>query len=206
MILSMAFGNHSAHMDIVRQNDGAWQWQGMTCYERGCWSKFNLWGWLGPWADPCLEHTFKYGKEFPQVRNIGIMGFLLSCKQAYTEGIDVLYAANSIRNKSEPLLHHLPRPIPSNRLANITSIEIVVDTHYSNNFNDNLPPCYNVDHLKPILDNIATHCHRLQALCISLTLYSRSQHWILDSAAYGGRFLPVQAAVQDEDRAPLPRI
>lgn len=54
------------------------------------------------------------------------MGYLLSCRQGYAEGIHTLYSANCINIVSQPLLIHIPRLIPPNRLGSITSLEITV--------------------------------------------------------------------------------
>jgi hypothetical protein len=108
------------------------------------------------------------------------MGFLLSCRQAYTEGIDVLYSASCISIQSQPLLLHLPMLIPLNRLASITSLEIIITAHRIEQ--DNGRPSFNLDHLKPILDNIVTHCHHIRSLCLSFMVASRG-HEILDGPA-----------------------
>ena len=81
--------------------------------------------WLGPWSDPCMQWVYEREGKFPEEYKVGIMGFLLSCRQAYSEGIDVLYSHNCISIQSEPLLQHLPQLIAPHRLASITSLEIV---------------------------------------------------------------------------------
>jgi hypothetical protein len=119
--------------------------------------------WL-QWIDE--HHKGEVAFEFIEEYKFGMMGFLLSCRQAYTEGIDVLFSANCISIQSEPLLLHLPQLIPLNRLASITSLEIVVTAHGIKQDNDSLS-FNNLDHLKPILDNIVTHCHHLRIFCLS---------------------------------------
>ncbi|KAL6696878.1 hypothetical protein J3F84DRAFT_371513 [Trichoderma pleuroticola] len=63
--------------------------------------------------------------EYPSKCKIGIMGWLLSCRQAYVEGIDVLYRTNTIHMSGQTLILHLPQLLPPQRLSAITSLEIV---------------------------------------------------------------------------------
>jgi hypothetical protein len=164
LILSIAFGSRTLHMDLVRR-DEAWQWRGLVCYQNDHGSQpFPLSPWSGPhvWNDPCLHHESQ--RQFPEDK-VGVMGFLLSCRQAYTEGIDFLYAANCINIQSEPLLLNLPRIIATNRLESMTSLEIVIRVHWIKQNNEE--PILNLDHLQPILDNIITHCHSLRSFCLA---------------------------------------
>ncbi len=76
---------------------------------------------------------------------IGVKGFLLSCKQAYTEGIDALFSSNCISIQTEILLLHLPKLIPHNRLASITSLEIIGEAHGVEH--ENSRTVWEMDHL-----------------------------------------------------------
>ncbi|AEO57202.1 hypothetical protein MYCTH_2303064 [Thermothelomyces thermophilus ATCC 42464] len=58
---------------------------------------------------------------------IGIMGWLLACRQAYIEGVDILYRTNTFHMSSLPLLLNLARLMPPRRLATITSVELLWD-------------------------------------------------------------------------------
>ena len=176
-ILCMAFGDRTLHMDIIN-NEGPWQWRGAVCHRNGSRLPSMRYAWLGPWNDPCLDWVYKHKEKFQEGYNVGIMGFLLSCRQAYTEGIDVLYSTNCIHMQSEPLLLQLPRLIPPNRLASITSLEMVITTHGIEQVDSE--SSFSMDHLKPILHNITTHCHNLRSLCLSF-LMSSHKHNILDS-------------------------
>ena len=137
-------------------------------------------GWTGPWYDMCIESCKRTGK-ISDAHDIGIMGFLLSCRQAYTEGIDVLYSANCISIKTEPLLLHLPKLILHNRLALITSLEIVAEAHRVDQ--ENGRSSFKLDHLAPVLDNIVTHCRHLRGLCLSFIVWQRHGHDPLDGPA-----------------------
>ncbi|KAH6635873.1 hypothetical protein F5144DRAFT_627994 [Chaetomium tenue] len=56
---------------------------------------------------------------------VGVMGWLLACRQAYHEGTDILYRTNTFHFASLPLLLDLPRLIPPAHLAAITSAELL---------------------------------------------------------------------------------
>ncbi|EOA90046.1 uncharacterized protein SETTUDRAFT_167005 [Exserohilum turcica Et28A] len=137
-------------------------------------------GWLGPWSDPCMNIVHEQNGKLSKGYNIGIMGFLLSCKQAYAEGMHVLFSENCINIQSESLLLHLPQLITFNRLASITSLEVVITAHRVQKEDEKA--YFNWDHLKPILDNISTHCHHLRSLCLSF-MFADGSHGILDSPA-----------------------
>ncbi|KAK3303707.1 uncharacterized protein B0T15DRAFT_421172 [Chaetomium strumarium] len=58
---------------------------------------------------------------------IGIMGWLLACRQAYIDGIDILYRTNAFHISSLPLLLDLPRLLPPHHLARIPALELIWD-------------------------------------------------------------------------------
>ncbi|XP_014553395.1 hypothetical protein COCVIDRAFT_40618 [Bipolaris victoriae FI3] len=129
----MAFGGRALHMDIVRSHEGwlpgalsstRYYWESDICPN----DRWNACG--------CKETP-------PEEYKVGIMGFLLSCKQAYTEGIDILYSTNIITIQTTVLLFYLP----------ISSYP--ADSPVSHN-------------LEPILNNIVSSCRQLRSLCISL--------------------------------------
>ncbi|KAK7425754.1 hypothetical protein QQZ08_007729 [Neonectria magnoliae] len=70
--------------------------------------------------------VYRPGKV-PSQYFIGIMGWLLSCRQAYIEGIDVLYSRNTIHMASKEMIMNLPRLLVPQRLEAITSVEILWD-------------------------------------------------------------------------------
>ncbi|KAJ6445139.1 RES domain-containing protein [Purpureocillium lavendulum] len=62
---------------------------------------------------------------YPAKCFIGAMGWLLTCRQAYIEGIEVLYSTNTIHTASKEVLCHIDRfLLPQRRLA-ITSVELL---------------------------------------------------------------------------------
>lgn len=68
-----------------------WIWNGCVCQRNrppAASIKAEEWTghWLGPWADKCLDARLKYSPEprsqWPKRYHIGVMGWLLSCRQA----------------------------------------------------------------------------------------------------------------------------
>ncbi|KFZ16517.1 hypothetical protein V502_05059 [Pseudogymnoascus sp. VKM F-4520 (FW-2644)] len=90
---------------------------------------------LSPWAsltdphtDRCLDGSGtceEWPGEWPVKCQIGIMGWLLSCKQAYLEGVDILYKTNTIHIASPILMQSIQDVISWQRLQDITSLELV---------------------------------------------------------------------------------
>ncbi|KAI8940057.1 hypothetical protein NX059_003776 [Plenodomus lindquistii] len=183
-IILMAFGQRTLHVDIVHR-EGTWHWRGGVCIRNFQEVLPSMrYKWLGPCFDACTDgmESRKNTGGILDAHDIGIMGFLLSCRQAYTEGINVLYSANCISIKTEPLLLHLPKLILHNRLASITSLEVIVEAHCLRQ-EENGGLSFHLDHLKPILDNVATHCRHLQELCLSFIVEQRHGHEVLDGPA-----------------------
>ena len=138
-------------------------------------------GWRGPWGCSCIEERIERTGIISNAHTIGIMGFLLSCKQAYIEGIDFLYSANWISIKAEALLLQLPKLILHNRLASITSLEMVIKAHCVKQEDGRLS--WRLEHLGPILDNVVTHCRHLRRFCLSFIVWQRYGHDLLDGPA-----------------------
>ncbi|POR34944.1 Uncharacterized protein TPAR_04833 [Tolypocladium paradoxum] len=63
--------------------------------------------------------------EYPSKCFIGAMGWLLTCRQAYVEGIDVLYATNTIHSASKELLYNIDRFLLPQRRSSINSVELM---------------------------------------------------------------------------------
>jgi hypothetical protein len=113
IILFMALGGRTFHVDIVHY-EGTWQWRGGVCirnYTRNGPAKppSMRYGWRGPWGCSCLEEKIGRTGTISNARSIDIMGFLLSCKQAYTEGIDPPIVSTSRLNAyslTSPTLSH----------------------------------------------------------------------------------------------------
>jgi hypothetical protein len=165
IILFMAFGGRTFHVDLEHQEEN-WQWRGNVCM-RSSWSSAMWYGWLGPWFHANSREMQK--QDCYKAHDIGVMGFLLSCRQAYTEGINVLYSANCISIRTERLLLDFPKLMLHSRLESITSLEIVVEAHEVEQ--ENGRTSFKLDHLEPILDSIVTHCRHLRRLCLSFIVW-----------------------------------
>jgi hypothetical protein len=57
------------------------------------------------------------------------MGWLLTCRQAYIEGIEVLYGTNAFHLRGAYFLWHLPSLLPPQHLAAIKKVELIWDMH-----------------------------------------------------------------------------
>ncbi|KAI0893484.1 hypothetical protein F4806DRAFT_196752 [Annulohypoxylon nitens] len=82
-----------------------------------------------PHQDLCLDGIAQccqsWRGEMPGKCFIGAMGWLLACRLAYNEGIDVLYSTNSFHISNREMMHALPNQIRDRHRAMITSAEIV---------------------------------------------------------------------------------
>lgn len=120
-----------------------WQWWGCVCHRSiptGVIGEVN-----DLWNDKCLvgeaDYCYMYGpmETYPHRCMIGCMGWLLASRQAYAEGIDVVYATNTICIMSDRFLDALlrsassavPQPpettptlLPPFHLARITRLEL----------------------------------------------------------------------------------
>nr|RBQ88029.1 hypothetical protein FVER53263_20079 [Fusarium verticillioides] len=101
-----------------------WSWNGCICArkydpELGPMTRGGLNS--GPWIDRCCDPI---NVPKPRPENIGIMGWLQSCRQNYAETIDILYLTNTIIISDEATITELPSLIPHHHLTKITSLEI----------------------------------------------------------------------------------
>ncbi|KAJ4269903.1 hypothetical protein NW762_001572 [Fusarium torreyae] len=82
-----------------------------------------VFGWNGRFGfRPQCQH---WPGERAQKCSIGVMGWLISCREAYQEGIEVLYSRNTFHTASKDMVLGLYRLIPEQRLDAITSFEII---------------------------------------------------------------------------------
>ncbi|KAG4263909.1 hypothetical protein FPRO04_09237 [Fusarium proliferatum] len=112
----------------------SWIWWGSVCHrlppdhDVSRAGPMTLGGPDGPWADTCSVGEALYCDSwpgsFPSKCWIGIVGWLLSCRQNYAEAIDILYSKNTIIMANEAMITHLPQLLVPHRLASITSLEI----------------------------------------------------------------------------------
>lgn len=188
-----------------------WQWFGCVCHRRSEWV-----------AEECEEYKFRWDARMPGVHDdgclrgvicscetgteqdheldpcfIGIMGWLLSCHSACTEGLDALFSTCTFHISSFDLLLHLPKLIYPRLLCRITSLELL--------WGDNLyPPVHPLAEelwdkskheddkmLRRLVRAIPEACPDIQKLHISI------QFWVANT---GGDHHPVHDRVPHFER------
>ncbi|KAI9150585.1 DNA-directed RNA polymerase II subunit RPB1 [Paramyrothecium foliicola] len=177
----------------------AWRWWGSACHRiapDASDGPMTRDGPVGPWVDDCREggaaHCPRKGDAvYASACRIGIMGWLLSCRQNYAEGITALYAKNTIIMRGKHLIMHLPQLILPHRLASMTSVELVwpikrfrLEGHRTMGMLDEA-------HLQDFLEVISTQLTGLRRLYVSLECPSKYQSWLRNDHSWSAiRSLP----------------
>ncbi|KAK2594659.1 hypothetical protein QQS21_007635 [Conoideocrella luteorostrata] len=104
---------------------------------------------------------------YPSKCQIGAMGWLLSCRQAYMEGIHALYKTNTIHMSGQILLSHLPQFLLPQRLSEISSIVITCPLKLHRSSNSQVVS--EVSHLESLLAMLSSDFHNLARLHLALT-------------------------------------
>ncbi|KAK2596061.1 hypothetical protein N8I77_013569 [Diaporthe amygdali] len=114
----------------------AWQWYSCICHRDPEWC---VRGHLSaraedltstPVKDSCLRGRFQSCHGLlgdsgdMSMCFLGVMGWLMTCRQAYFEGFDILYSTNRFHISGMPLIEHLPRLLPTKALSDIESVEM----------------------------------------------------------------------------------
>ncbi|KAF4335488.1 hypothetical protein FBEOM_10665 [Fusarium beomiforme] len=147
---------------LDKTKPATWRWWSSKCHR---WSPgetqglgpMTRTGALGPWVDYC--HDGSYSRiceawkqlEGPLACHIGVMGWLLSCRQNYMETIDVLYSTNTLILDGSHMISRLPQLLLPRRLEAVTSLEV----NWPFKTNCNLSQSYDEldkDHLNSIFD------------------------------------------------------
>ncbi|RBR09600.1 hypothetical protein FVER53590_13846 [Fusarium verticillioides] len=140
-----SWGNKRFPVTDQSQAEG-WQWRGSRCHryppnmakDPGPMTHRGL---KGPWDDYCCNggdpdicEAWR-DEEGSSACNIGVMGWLLSCRQNYMETVEVLYSTNTLMLGEVCMVEHLPFLIPPQRFEMMTSLEITwsLKTHYTAN-------------------------------------------------------------------------
>ncbi|CAG9987648.1 unnamed protein product [Clonostachys byssicola] len=180
-----------------------WIWQGSVCHRnlpddepgKRFWEElepsedFCRYGGLGitDVGDICKMWHEKDGEASC---NIGAIGWLLSCRQAYKEGIEVLYATNTIHSASKLMLLNLDKLLPPQRLSSIKSLELIwtFDPYLCNS----LPieePCRDLESFQRFLEALPVFFPRVQRLHVAIQgqvfpveLKSRSWEFMEDTS------------------------
>jgi hypothetical protein len=162
---------------LDRSQPQIWKWKGCVCHrvappllQKFVWYEESVRqpaddDCCSGYANLCHEWTTHYGTTDACL--IGAMGWLLACRQSYTEGLEVLYRTNTIHLSSKALISNLPKLILSHRLTTMTSLEVVWLIDSNVNSGESIPEQRDLDHIISILD---THFPRLQRLNLALKL------------------------------------
>ncbi|EEU37421.1 uncharacterized protein NECHADRAFT_86237 [Fusarium vanettenii 77-13-4] len=152
-----------------------WQWRGCLCHRIPPDSRGDFHDRARnipqPGDDRCCMGFGASCDQWPgQLPNkcwIGIMGWLLTCRQSYVEGIQVLYATNTIHIASKALLTHIPSVILPQRLMAISSLEISwnIGAHEHEGI-----IFLNQDDLESILTILFSHFPALRSLHLALKM------------------------------------
>ncbi|KAF5243095.1 hypothetical protein FAUST_3014 [Fusarium austroamericanum] len=113
-----------------------WQWWGSRCHrvhpnDDGTLGPMTRGGSQGPWADYCRSGGSAdiceawRRQDGPPACHIGVMGWLLSCRQNYFETIEILYSTNTLILEDTCVLNSLQKLLLPQRLELVTSLEII---------------------------------------------------------------------------------
>jgi len=88
-----------------------------------------------PLCKACLNtytlRNFSFDRAWPEPGlegyDIGVMGWLQACRLAYVEGVAVLYGTNTFHLRGTYLFRHLSKVLLAERLAAISSVELIWD-------------------------------------------------------------------------------
>ncbi|KAJ4264244.1 hypothetical protein NW762_005438 [Fusarium torreyae] len=141
-ILRLAFGDKRLHMHLNFDSQAldsddperkVWSWNGCVCVRKygpdlGPMTRGGLNP--GPWIDRCCDPI---NVPKPAPKNIGIMGWLQSCRQNYAETIDLLYLTNTIILSGEATITEFPSLITHEHLNRITSLHVKCPINNHNN-------------------------------------------------------------------------
>ncbi|PTB39381.1 uncharacterized protein TrAFT101_007825 [Trichoderma asperellum] len=133
--MNLRFQGGSCDVQNLRLDDSRpkeWAWRSSVCHRNipGCpptlrnqpaedYCRFGQ----TEWQRVCLT----WPGEFPTKCLIGAMGWLRSCRQAYVEGIDILYSTNTFHTASKEMILSLKSILLPQRLSSITSVELLWD-------------------------------------------------------------------------------
>ncbi|VUC20617.1 unnamed protein product, partial [Clonostachys rosea] len=116
-----------------------WTWFGCVCHQFDEPNEGEIPGHLrclgvkaepDPGTDYCLEglgccNTLPGAS--PIECQVGIMGWLLACRQSYQEGMPILYGTNTVRIASPALHQNLQKMFSTSTLSYLTSLDLVWD-------------------------------------------------------------------------------
>ncbi|VUC26138.1 unnamed protein product [Clonostachys rosea] len=119
-----------------------WRWFGCVCHRNspkaiplpfGRWCHYPWEQYSDADMDYCLmgcANCYAWPGKVPGKKcQIGILGWLLTCRKAYNEGTHILFGTNTIYIKSATLMHSLHNLIPTPRLSDMVSLHFEWDPH-----------------------------------------------------------------------------
>ncbi|KAK5991786.1 hypothetical protein PT974_07820 [Cladobotryum mycophilum] len=139
---SVQYLSHTAHgdMKVMRKRNGfdfivdesrpkQWNWHSSICHRTPPQCMPFPEKMVQPGEDHCRFGWNGHGcsfwpGEYPAKWLIGVMGWLLSCRQAYAEAIDILYSTNTIHTASKEMMMHIDKLLVPQRLTSIRSVEL----------------------------------------------------------------------------------
>ncbi|KAI2601957.1 hypothetical protein GGR54DRAFT_626261 [Hypoxylon sp. NC1633] len=115
-------------VDVDEPRD--WQWQSCVCDRRPWWT-----GQKGVRRDtPFYDRCTPIPRDRPDWQKvtyakyrIGVMGWLRACRQAYVEGIEVIFTTNTFHLSGPVVLENLSSLLLPQRIRNITALELIWD-------------------------------------------------------------------------------
>ncbi|KAG9253482.1 uncharacterized protein F5Z01DRAFT_140062 [Emericellopsis atlantica] len=115
-----------------------WQWFSCVCHRSAETENptriafFKLETTIWPFEDKCLEGEYCDcgGSDRPGQGQedcfLGVIGWLLACRGAYSDGVDVLFSTNTFYLSSVPLLLNMRRLISPNGVDKIKSVQLAL--------------------------------------------------------------------------------
>lgn len=121
-------GTHQFHarLSMGKRHDDHhhdWLWRSSICHRRSdidaCWDRCNI-------SDrrTLVCDSLQGSVLTPRRYRLGALSWLLTCRQAYVETLDMIYRGNTFHMEGKWITHHIPQLIPPHRLASITALEL----------------------------------------------------------------------------------
>ncbi|OBT73395.1 hypothetical protein VF21_08082 [Pseudogymnoascus sp. 05NY08] len=164
-----------------------WQWWSCICHRSSPWS-LSRWPpltWMEkPCNDGCYTTVYSPWCEFwpgeaPGKCFIGVMGWLLSCRQAFAECITILYSTNRIHMASSVMIRHLPQLLLPQRLSSITSVGMIWNMYPPRRYGTDQPTpldSYGLPAISSLIAVLETAMPNIRRLSITLDCNLISNH------------------------------
>ncbi|KAF2659548.1 hypothetical protein K491DRAFT_689159 [Lophiostoma macrostomum CBS 122681] len=195
-ILVEAFGKQRLHIRLDRSLPPArkwrkksretWLWASPRCHRDAPTLPFL--SCIYAWDDLCLDRSCKEINYHSTMcdHTLGAMGWILASRQAYIEGIDVLYATNIINVSQKHVMLNIQELLLPSHLASIRSLEVKWDLEVMQFNPDSSSWGKDISRmeLRPLFKAIRSSLPHLHKLLISL--HTRFRCGSLDAAIFTG--------------------